>query len=126
MLVVSPFSKGGFVYSGRLDHTSTLRLLETRFGTPVPNLTTWRRRHTGDMTGAFNFARVDRKAPSLPSPSATDSRVTSQESCQTALISAGNENSAPTHYPIDTSNTAAPKQERGRARRPSGPVRCRR
>lgn len=126
MLVVSPFSKGGFVYSGTLDHTSTLRLLETRFGTPVPNLTAWRRASTGDMTGAFNFARVDASKPTLPSPSATDSRVVGQESCQTALISAGSESSAPTHYPIDTSNTAPPAQEPGKPRRPSGVVRCRR
>jgi phospholipase C len=126
MLVVSPFSNGGFVYSGTLDHTSMLRLLETRFGTTVPNLSAWRRSVTGDMTGAFNFARVDSTAPSLPSPSATDQRVIGQESCNTALISAANENSAPTHYPIDTSNTAPPPQEPGRPRRPSGPVRCRR
>src|SRR5207302_1116028 len=31
-LVVSPFSKGGFVHSGTLDHTSTLKLLAARFG----------------------------------------------------------------------------------------------
>ena len=124
MMVVSPFSKGGFVYSGTLDHTSTLRLLESRFGTTVPNLTDWRRSVTGDMTGAFNFAQVDPTAPSLPSPSATDSRVTGQESCNTALISAGNEGSAPTHYPIDTSNTAPPAQEPGKPRRPSGTI-CR-
>jgi phospholipase C len=126
MLVVSPFSRGGFVYSGTLDHTSTLQLLEARFGTPVPNLTDWRRATTGNMTGAFNFARVNTSKPSLPSPSATDSRVIGQRSCQTAAISTANESSAPTHYPIDTSNTAPPPQERGRARRPSGPVACRR
>jgi phospholipase C len=125
MLVVSPFSKGGFVYSGTLDHTSTLRLLESRFRTPVPNLSAWRRRVTGDMTGAFNFVKVDARAPSLPSPNAADPRVIGQESCQTAAISTANESSAPTHYPIDTRNTAPPRQERGRARRPSGPVACR-
>jgi phospholipase C len=124
MLVVSPFSKGGFVYSGTLDHTSTLRLLETRFGTPVPNLTAWRRATVGDMTGAFNFARVDTSSPTLPAPSAADMRVVGWESCQTALISAANESSAPTHYPIDTSNTAPPPQEPGTATAPSGPVAC--
>ena len=126
MLLVSPFSKGGFVYSGTLDHTSTLRLLETRFGTTVPNLSAWRRHVTGDMTRAFNFARVDATVPSLPSPSATDSRVVGQQSCDTAAVSEINEGSAPTHYPIDTSNTAPPPQEPGRPRRPSGPVACRR
>ena len=32
MLVVSPFSRGGYVCSDVLDHTSHLRFLETRFG----------------------------------------------------------------------------------------------
>jgi phospholipase C len=31
-----------------LDHTSQLRLIETRFGAPVLNLTAWRRSGTGD------------------------------------------------------------------------------
>lgn len=124
MLVVSPFSKGGFVCSDTFDHTSTLRLLETRFDTTVPNLTSWRRGVTGDLTSAFNFAAVDTSAPTLPSPSATDMRMIGQESCQTATISAGNESSAPTHYPIDTSNTAAPAQEAGTRAKPSGPVPC--
>jgi phospholipase C len=38
-----------------LDHTSTLRLIETRFWVEVPNLSAWRRSVTGDMTGALNF-----------------------------------------------------------------------
>jgi phospholipase C len=56
MLVVSPWSHGGLVSSEVYDHTSTLRFLETRFGVEVPNLSTWRRETTGDLTGAFNFA----------------------------------------------------------------------
>jgi phospholipase C len=55
-LVISPYSTGGLVYSGVLDHTSELRLLETRFGAPVPNLTPWRRQAVGDLSGAFDFA----------------------------------------------------------------------
>jgi phospholipase C len=56
MLVVSPWSNGGLVSSEVYDHTSTLRFLETRFGVEVPNLSSWRRETTGDLTGAFNFA----------------------------------------------------------------------
>lgn len=55
-LIVSPYSRGGLVCHDTFDHTSQLRLLETRFGVPVPNLTAWRRSVTGDMTSAFNFA----------------------------------------------------------------------
>jgi phospholipase C len=125
MLVVSPFSKGGFVYSGTLDHTSTLRLLETRFGTPVPNLSSWLRGAVGDMTGAFNFTKVDTGTPTLPTPSAADSRVVTAESCQTAVISTANESSAPTHYPIDNTQTAPPPQDQGQPLgTPSGPVAC--
>ena len=38
LLVLSPFSKGGFLCSDTFDHTSLLRFLETRFGAEVPNL----------------------------------------------------------------------------------------
>jgi hypothetical protein len=58
MLVVSPFSRGGLVCSDTFDHTSTLRLLETRFGVEVPNLSAWRRRVTGDLTSAFNASQA--------------------------------------------------------------------
>jgi len=54
--VISPYSRGGVVAHETFDHTSQLRLLETRFGVPVPNLTAWRRSVSGDMTSAFNFA----------------------------------------------------------------------
>jgi len=66
-VVISPWSRGGYVCSETFDHTSTLRLLETRFGVEVPNLTKWRRSVTGDLTGAFDFAvpaRLD--VPALP------------------------------------------------------------
>jgi phospholipase C len=71
MIVVSPFSRGGLLCSDRFDHTSTLRFLETRFGVKVPNLSKWRRKHTGDLTSAFNFAgRPKYGKPSLPNPQA--------------------------------------------------------
>ncbi|EPQ71048.1 Phospholipase C 4 precursor [Mycobacterium marinum MB2] len=55
-IVISPYSRGPLVVSDTFDHTSQLRLIETRFGVPVPNLTPWRRSVTEDMTSAFNFA----------------------------------------------------------------------
>ena len=56
MLVLSPFSRGGFLCSDQFDHTSMLRFLETRFGVEVPNLSAWRRENAGDLTTAFDFA----------------------------------------------------------------------
>jgi len=67
MLLISPFSRGGFVSSDLFDHTSVLRFLETRFGAEVPNLSAWRRAAVGDMTSAFNFKSPNQSIPSLPS-----------------------------------------------------------
>ncbi|HEX4197870.1 MAG TPA: alkaline phosphatase family protein [Caulobacteraceae bacterium] len=65
--VVSPFSRGGYVCGDTFDHTSTLRLLETRFGVEVPNLSAWRRRTTGDLTTAFGFGSPPRyDIPRMP------------------------------------------------------------
>ena len=46
MLVVSPWSKGGWVNSQVFDHTSIIRFIETRFGggpLTETNITPWRR-----------------------------------------------------------------------------------
>jgi phospholipase C len=132
MLVVSPFARGGFVCKGTFDHTSTLRFLETRFGAEVPNLSAWRRSMTGDLTTAFNFAQVDNSVPSLPQPSATDSRVTSSSCALGApldLASQGSttlselEETVVPPYPV-TVNSSPPPQEPGTAPAPSGQVAC--
>jgi phospholipase C len=66
-MVISPWSRGGYVCSDVLDHTSTLRLLETRFGVEVANLSAWRRATAGDLTGAFSFGQPARPdVPKLP------------------------------------------------------------
>ncbi len=56
-IVVSPWSVGGRVYSGVLDHTSLIQVIERRFGVREPNITGFRRRTCGDFTGALNFGR---------------------------------------------------------------------
>ena len=78
-LVVSPFSRGGFVCSDVFDHTSLLRFLERRFGAEVPNLSEWRRSTTGDLTSAFNFAEPRQSVPSLPASSLTDPRIVASD-----------------------------------------------
>src|SRR6202049_5378243 len=78
MVVISPFSRGGFVSSDLFDHTSILRFLETRFGAEVPNLSAWRRAAVGDMTSAFNFASPDQSIPNLPSTLAALPQVIQQ------------------------------------------------
>jgi phospholipase C len=109
-MIISPFSRGGFVSSDLFDHTSILRFLETRFGAEVPNLSAWRRQTVGDMTSAFNFTKPDYSIPSLPSTtSALQSELTE---CLNNL--AGFE---PYTLP---SPQQMPTQEAGTPTRPSG------
>jgi len=72
MLIVSPWTKGGFVCSQTFDHTSIIQFIEQRFGSQYPglmesNITAWRRAICGDLTAAFNFATPDATLPELPS-----------------------------------------------------------
>src|SRR6185503_15137096 len=69
MLVVSPWSKGGFVNSQVFDHTSVIRFLEQRFGVQEPNISPWRRAVCGDLTSAFDFIACDVAGASLPDTS---------------------------------------------------------
>jgi len=71
MLVVSPWSKGGWVCSETFDHTSIIRFIERRFGHGrnlcEANITPWRKAVCGDLTRAFDFANPNAAMPSLPS-----------------------------------------------------------
>jgi phospholipase C len=110
MLILSPFSRGGFVSSDLFDHTSVLRFLETRFGAEVPNLSAWRRAAVGDLTSALNFAAPDQSIPALPSPLPAISQVIQE--CQANLAGT-------TPYPVPNPQSL-PSQEPGTARKPSG------
>jgi len=110
MLIISPFSRGGFVSSDPFDHTSVLRFLETRFGAEVPNLSAWRRTAVGDLSSAFNFKAPNQAIPALPSPLT----ALSQTITQCAVSLAGSISyQAP-------SPQSLPAQESGTAARPSG------
>lgn len=58
MLIISPWTKGGWVCSQTFDHTSVLQFLEARFGIPEPNISKWRRAICGDLTSAFDFSNA--------------------------------------------------------------------
>jgi len=71
MIIVSPWTKGGWVCSEVFDHTSLIRFIERRFGDGNPNLTEtnitpWRRAVCGDLTSAFDFVTPNSAPPSLP------------------------------------------------------------
>ena len=73
LLVVSPWSKGGWVCSEVFDHTSVIRFIEARFGVDEPNLTPWRRAVCGDLTSAFDFESASDSVPTdLPSVGVPD------------------------------------------------------
>ncbi|GAB2564461.1 phospholipase C, phosphocholine-specific [Dyella jejuensis] len=66
MIVVSPWSKGGWVCSEVFDHTSIIRFIEQRYGVQAPNVTAWRRAVCGDLTSAFDFSKPDGTQLPLP------------------------------------------------------------
>jgi phospholipase C len=75
MLVISPWSKGGWVSSEVFDHTSLIRFIERRFARQYPglrndNITPWRRAVAGDLTSAFNFSNPNGASAPLPSTAA--------------------------------------------------------
>ncbi|MEZ0067067.1 phospholipase C [Streptacidiphilus sp. MAP12-20] len=98
LLVVSPWSTGGYVCSQTFDHTSVIQFIEQRFGVHEPNISPWRRAVCGDLTAAFDFRRHAAKTPVLPS---------------TAGYVPKDANRHPDYVPTLPANPALPKQEPG-------------
>ncbi|MFJ4577998.1 phosphocholine-specific phospholipase C [Streptomyces echinatus] len=98
MLVVSPWSKGGYVCSETLDHTSIIRFMERRFGVQEPNISPWRRAICGDLTSAFDFSRQDATPVALPS---------------TAAYEPADRNRHPDYVPKPPAKGTLPAQESG-------------
>jgi phospholipase C len=72
MIVVSPWTRGGWVCSEVFDHTSLIRFIERRFGEGNPaltetNITPWRRAVSGDLLSAFDFVTPNDVPATLPS-----------------------------------------------------------
>jgi phospholipase C len=110
MLVVSPWSKGGYVSSEVFDHTSIIKLTEARWADQHPeivetNITPWRRAVAGDLTSAFDFRSPNTRSIALP---------------DTAAWQPPNQNTYPSVNPLPPSNQSVPKQEPGT--RPARPV----
>jgi len=86
MLIVSPWTRGGWVNSQVFDHTSVLRFLERRFGVAEPNIGPWRRAVCGDLTSAFDFdvSEAERRDTSWLRrlPDTGDYRARSDASCR--------------------------------------------
>ena len=68
MIVISPWSRGGWVSSEVFDHTSMLGFLEARSGVHEPNISAWRRQTVGDLTSTLRFDAFQPTFPGLPDP----------------------------------------------------------
>ncbi|MFF5717789.1 phosphocholine-specific phospholipase C [Streptomyces buecherae] len=69
MLVISPWTVGGYACSEVFDHTSIVRFMERWLGVREPNISAWRRTVCGDLTSAFDFSRR-RRLPEVEQPGA--------------------------------------------------------
>ena len=103
MIVVSPWTRGGWVCSEVFDHTSLIRFMEQRFGVghahlTSPNITPWRRAVCGDLVSAFNFASPNDHVPALP---------------KTTGYLPPDADRHPSYVPIPPSVQAMPRQEAG-------------
>jgi phospholipase C len=103
MIVISPWSKGGWVNSEVFDHTSIIRFIERRFGPDYaglrePNITPWRRAVCGDLTSAFDFETPNTARVPLPS---------------TVAYVPPDNNRHPDYVPTPPADQALPAQERG-------------
>jgi phospholipase C len=112
LLVLSPFSRGGYVVSDTFDHTSQLRFLETRFGVEVPNLSTWRRETTGDLTSTLHLGSSQTSVPTLPATSEDDPRI-AMECAASQLFEVNVPNPpdlAPTSQDMPTQEAGSPRR----------------
>ncbi|KAI8099598.1 phosphoesterase family-domain-containing protein [Halteromyces radiatus] len=74
MVIVSPYTRGGHVFSDVSDHSSTLMFMEEWVGkfangsyaAPAVNLDSWYRGITSNLVNAFDFANPDLSIPNLP------------------------------------------------------------
>ena len=114
MLVISPFSRGGYIASDVFDHTSQLRFLEERFGVRAPNISAWRRTHSGDLTATLHMAHTNLSVPLLPSTSHDLPTNVMAEGCS-ALDILEVSGDQPV-YPVPA-RQVMPRQERGHTRR---------
>ncbi|MFB9367799.1 phosphocholine-specific phospholipase C [Kitasatospora albolonga] len=111
MIAISPWSRGGWVSSEVFDHTSVLRFLErwtAALGKPAvcPNISAWRRKVTGDLTGMFDFAHPVYGMPALPDTSF----VIGQSTCGPLPNPAPTNNALPLQEPGTRPARALPYQ----------------
>ncbi|WP_082404474.1 phospholipase domain-containing protein [Saccharothrix sp. NRRL B-16348] len=125
MVVVSPWTVGGYVDSQVFDDSSIARFLERWLGVSAPGISAWRRTVCGDLTSAFDFTRRARRPvvprpgpvrPARPLPYQPDAsgvvvggevrlalRNSGDESVHLALFPHAGEFEAPAHFDVRSS-----------------------
>lgn len=101
MMMISPWSKGGYVCSQVFDHTSVIQFIEQRFGVHCPNISPWRRAICGDLTSAFNFKNPDDVWPKAALPDTSNYVAQANQQCSTLP------------YPTVPTIQSMPRQEPG-------------
>lgn len=71
--IVSPWTRGGYVYTENADHNSQIKFVEQWLAAKGHNVTTnqmatWRRENMADLTKAFDFDHPDYSIPAMPTP----------------------------------------------------------
>ena len=114
-LVISPFSRGGYVCSQSRSTTPRCSASSRRGGASrCPNLSPWRRANTGDLTAALALSRLpDTSLPGLPATSLGELSTAEQA----VLDSLAGTLHFGIDYPLPTSNSM-PSQETGPPRPP--------
>ncbi|HET9692196.1 MAG TPA: alkaline phosphatase family protein [Acidimicrobiales bacterium] len=124
MLVISPWTVGGYVDSELFDHTSGLKLVETVFGTPDNGVTPrgivsdWRYALVGDLTSTFDFTN-----PVLSVPQAvTSSLAAAFQASQLLLVTNNSGAESPVQGRPGADGTMPTQEPGGRHRRGPAPT----
>jgi phospholipase C len=128
MVVISPFSRGGYIASETFDHTSQLQLVAARFGVEVPNVSAWRRATVGNLTSTMFQAAPSTKVTALPAtpvymPLTGPCMAVSQDTesggaspsvptKQTMPVQGGGAEPASKYYPTTAEQAAIPDDDR--------------
>jgi len=87
MLVVSPFSKGGWVCSDVFDHTSQLQFLASLFNVSVPNVTDWRQATVGNLMSTLpRIGSPNYKVPKMAAVSDSEKTGPVGDECTSTQI----------------------------------------
>lgn len=108
LLVISPFSRGGYLSSDVFDHTSLIRFLEARFGIRSHEISAWRRSTVGNLVSTLRLPHANLTAPRLPATSNYRHRALTVDGCTPGDVAETNTNFRP--YPLAPTQVMATQE----------------